>query len=75
MAIAVQSKRAPLRVNQSLPSSSQDHGLRSWVSAFVAIIPIDAKSAVANPAVFAISREHPGGLVVSDASLLVVASM
>ena len=38
------------------------------------IIPIDAKLVVANPAAFAITREQPGGVVVSDGPLLVVAS-
>ncbi|MEL7447886.1 MAG: anti-sigma factor [Pseudomonadota bacterium] len=38
------------------------------------IIPIDAKLAVRNPAAFAITREKPGGVVVSDGPLLVVAS-
>ncbi len=38
------------------------------------IIPINAKLAVANPAAFAITREQPGGVVVSDGPLLVVAS-
>lgn len=38
------------------------------------IIPIDAKLAVSSPAAFAITREQPGGVVVSDGPLLVVAS-
>ena len=38
------------------------------------VIPIDAKLAVNNPAVFAITREQPGGVVVSKGPLLVVAS-
>ena len=38
------------------------------------VVPIDAKLAVDNPAVFAITREKPGGVVVSDGPLLVVAS-
>ena len=38
------------------------------------IIPIDAKLAVNNPAAFAITREKPGGVVVSKGPLLVVAS-
>jgi hypothetical protein len=37
------------------------------------IIPIDAKLAVADPAAFAITREQPGGVVVSDGPLLLVA--
>lgn len=38
------------------------------------IIPIDAKLDVADPAAFAITREQPGGVVVSDGPLLIVAS-
>ena len=38
------------------------------------VIPIDAKLAVSNPAAFAITREQPGGVVVSDGPLLIVAS-
>jgi hypothetical protein len=38
------------------------------------VIPIDAKLAVSNPSVFAITREQPGGVVVSKGPLLVVAS-
>ncbi|MEN1728688.1 MAG: anti-sigma factor, partial [Pseudomonadota bacterium] len=38
------------------------------------IIPIDAKLAVNAPAAFAITREQPGGVVVSDGPLLIVAS-
>jgi len=38
------------------------------------IIPIDAKLAVDHPAAFAITREQPGGVVVSDGPLLIVAS-
>ena len=38
------------------------------------IIPINAKLAVDDPAAFAITREQPGGVVVSDGPLLVVAS-
>jgi len=38
------------------------------------VVPIDAKLAVDNPRVFAITREQPGGVVVSKGPLLVVAS-
>ena len=38
------------------------------------VIPIDAKLAVENPVAFAITREQPGGVVVSKGPLLVVAS-
>lgn len=38
------------------------------------VVPIDAKLAVDNPLVFAITREQPGGVVVSKGPLLVVAS-
>ena len=38
------------------------------------VIPIDAKLAVNNPKAFAITREQPGGVVVSKGPLLVVAS-
>ena len=38
------------------------------------VIPIDAKLAVNNPKVFAITREQPGGVVVSKGPLLVIAS-
>ncbi len=38
------------------------------------VVPIDAKLAVSNPAAFAITREKPGGVVVSKGPLLVVAS-
>ncbi len=38
------------------------------------VVPIDAKLAVDNPLVFAITREKPGGVVVSKGPLLVVAS-
>lgn len=38
------------------------------------VIPIDAKLAVNKPKVFAITREQPGGVVVSEGPLLVVAS-
>ncbi|MDJ0711592.1 MAG: anti-sigma factor [Woeseiaceae bacterium] len=38
------------------------------------VIPINAKLAVKNPAAFAITREKPGGVVVSEGPLLVVAS-
>ena len=37
------------------------------------IIPIDAKLDVFNPDAFAITREQPGGVVVSDGPLLIVA--
>ena len=38
------------------------------------VIPIDAKLAVDDPVAFAITREQPGGVVVSNGPLLVVAS-
>ncbi len=38
------------------------------------VIPIDAKLAVNSPKVFAITREQPGGVVVSKGPLLVIAS-
>ncbi len=38
------------------------------------VIPIDAKLAVNDPVAFAITREQPGGVVVSKGPLLVVAS-
>lgn len=38
------------------------------------VVPIDAKLAVSNPGVFAITREKPGGVVVSQGPLLVVAT-
>lgn len=38
-----------------------------------AVVPIDAKLAVATPAAFAITREKPGGVVVSAGPLLLVA--
>ncbi len=38
------------------------------------IVPISAKLAVDRPAAFAITRERPGGVVVSEGPLLVVAS-
>ena len=38
------------------------------------LIPIDAKLAVNRPAVFAITREKPGGVVVSAGPLLIVAA-
>ena len=38
------------------------------------VIPIDAKLAVSNPAAFAITREQPGGVVVSKGPLLVIAT-
>ncbi|MEM7430720.1 MAG: anti-sigma factor [Pseudomonadota bacterium] len=38
------------------------------------VVPIDAKLAVSNPAAFAITLEKPGGVVVSEGPLLVVAS-
>lgn len=38
------------------------------------IIPITAKLAVSDPEAFAITREQPGGVVVSDGPLLVVAA-
>lgn len=37
------------------------------------VIPIDAKLDVSNPDAFAITREQPGGVVVSDGPLLLVA--
>ena len=39
------------------------------------IVPIDAKLAVLSPKAFAITAEQPGGVVVSDGPLLVVASL
>ncbi|MEM1080047.1 MAG: anti-sigma factor [Pseudomonadota bacterium] len=39
------------------------------------IIPIDAKLNVLDPAAFAITREQPGGVVVSDGPLLIVAAI
>ena len=39
------------------------------------LIPIDAKLTVDQPTVFAITREKPGGVVVSDGPLLVIASV
>ncbi len=44
------------------------------VGAAEVVIPIDAKLAVNNPAAFAITLEQPGGVVVSEGPLLVVAS-
>ena len=38
------------------------------------VIPIDARLAVDDPVLFAITREQPGGVVVSKEPLLVVAS-
>lgn len=38
------------------------------------VVPIDAKLTVSRPAAFAITREKPGGVVVSEGPLLVVAS-
>ena len=38
------------------------------------IIPIDAKLDVSDPEAFAITREQPGGVVVSDGPLLIVAA-
>lgn len=38
------------------------------------VIPIDAKLPVENPVLFAITREKPGGVVVSKGPLLVIAS-
>ena len=38
------------------------------------VIPVDAKLAVDKPAAFAITREKPGGVVVSQGPLLVVAA-
>ncbi len=38
------------------------------------VIPIDAKLLVSNPDAFAITREQPGGVVVSDGPLLIVAA-
>lgn len=38
------------------------------------VIPIDAKLAVSRPVAFAITREQPGGVVVSEGPLLVLAS-
>jgi anti-sigma-K factor RskA len=38
------------------------------------VIPINAKLAVDDPTVFAITREQPGGVVVSKGPLLVIAS-
>ncbi|MEM1141841.1 MAG: anti-sigma factor [Pseudomonadota bacterium] len=38
------------------------------------IVPIDAKLRVSSPAAFAITREQPGGVVVSEGPLLVVAT-
>ena len=38
------------------------------------VVPIDAKLAVSRPVAFAITREQPGGVVVSEGPLLVVAS-
>ncbi|MFK8052301.1 MAG: anti-sigma factor [Woeseiaceae bacterium] len=38
------------------------------------VIPIDAKLPILNPAAFAITSERPGGVVVSDGPLLIVAA-
>lgn len=38
------------------------------------VIPIDAKLNVSSPEVFAITREQPGGVVVSDGPLLIIAA-
>ena len=38
------------------------------------VVPIDAKLPVSRPVAFAITREQPGGVVVSEGPLLVVAS-
>ncbi len=38
------------------------------------VVPIDVKLAVSRPVAFAITREQPGGVVVSEGPLLVVAS-
>ncbi len=45
------------------------------VGAGEAVIPIDSKLAVDNPAVFAITREKKGGVVVSAGPLLVIAAV
>ncbi len=39
------------------------------------VVPIDVKLEVSNPGVFAITREQPGGVVVSQGPLLVVAGV
>lgn len=51
-----------------------DGGVFDVTAAGEVIIPIDAKLAVRQPAAFAITREKPGGVVVSAGPLLVVAS-
>lgn len=50
-----------------------DGGVFDVASSGEVLIPIDAKLAVNKPAVFAITREKPGGVVVSAGPLLVVA--
>jgi hypothetical protein len=52
-----------------------DGGVFDIPSGGESLIAIDAKLAVAKPTVFAITLEQPGGVVVSDGPLLVVASL
>ena len=49
-----------------------DGGVFNVSSTGEVLVPIDAKLRVANPTVFAITLEQPGGVVVSDGPLLVV---
>jgi hypothetical protein len=52
-----------------------DGGVFDVASNAEVIVPIEAKLEVVSPAAFAITREKPGGVVVSEGPLLVVASL
>ncbi len=61
------------------PGRDADHPIDGGVfnipgSTTAALIPIDAKLSVEQPVAFAITAEQPGGVVVSDGPLLIVAS-
>ena len=55
-------------------SQPVDGGVFDVSSEGEVLVPIDAKLAVRNPRAFALTLEQPGGVVVSDGPLLVVAA-
>lgn len=62
-------------VDPSRDDEPVDGGVFDFAAGGEQIIPIDAKLAVGNPAVFALTLEKPGGVVVSAGPLLAAAAV
>ena len=61
-------------IDPSRDDKPVDGGVFDVTTAGVVVVPIDAKLAIADPKAFALTLEQPGGVVVSDGPLLVVAA-